>query len=157
MGISQLSVSVSGCVTNISPVSPDYERTKVQQRSSKQVVLGTPYKSHILRPRRMREISLACRTTGRTYTRVSHLPMLRLLILARYSIDLSKPWTNSSVSLRSIYKQSPPLNAEALWLDAAGETFYSFDGYVSLTLPYAGQAPQSASFWKFTPDSGGRF
>jgi len=57
------------------------------------------------------------------------------------------------VHLNPILKKSPPLNSGALWLDAGGKHFYSYDGQASLAFGqwYTPTETQN-QFWQFNPD-----
>lgn len=72
------------------------------------------------------------------------------------SIDLTKSWTNSSITFNTINKTAqgvPQWNSENLWPDPSGESFYQWDGEWSyLRLNYG--TPQSI-LYQCTPDGKG--
>jgi hypothetical protein len=75
-----------------------------------------------------------------------------------YSIDLSKSWTNQTVTINPIDKGlMPVINKANLWRDINNNSFYSYNGDKT-SIPFgAGLAdPPPNQLWQFTPsgDSG---
>lgn len=69
-----------------------------------------------------------------------------------YSIDLSSPWTNQTVTLNTIYKAAPVLLRGALWLDEPKTSFYAYDSGVSFSLgPARAPDPPANELWQFMP------
>lgn len=70
------------------------------------------------------------------------------------SIDLRKPWTNSTVVIKIIPKNNAPvLNIDTLWADPDGKSCYLWSGEWSQLIK--SPAPSSNSLWKFTSDAEG--
>ncbi|KAK4979451.1 hypothetical protein LTR28_004571 [Elasticomyces elasticus] len=73
------------------------------------------------------------------------------------AIDLSVPWSNTTVAFSTIDKGgSPVFTSESLWLDAQEPALYSFGGEVSwwATWPNVTQ-PTVPKLWKFVPNNTG--
>jgi hypothetical protein len=67
-----------------------------------------------------------------------------------YSIDLTSPWTNKTVSINSIYKAAQIYDNAVLWPDASGKSFYSYDGGYSFSIPVVNRTTNDLV--QFTPD-----
>lgn len=119
------------------------------------MVLEIPYKPRLYRTERRKEI-LSHYLVGIPSSRCSEEPEADKTGNWTYSIDLSVSWTNRSVTLNPIPKDSPQLNREALWL--LDNNIYQYDGGRSEAFPgdwWVG-APETNQFWEFHPsgDSG---
>ncbi|KAI9756828.1 MAG: hypothetical protein M1815_002812 [Lichina confinis] len=73
-----------------------------------------------------------------------------------YSIDVSKNWSTSSISIRTIDKPTslPSLVSPALWSDSSANVLYSFGGDTSWDPPVNKTSFQNR-FQKFIPDGSG--
>ncbi|KAM0276761.1 hypothetical protein ACHAQH_006410 [Verticillium albo-atrum] len=66
------------------------------------------------------------------------------------SIDMSKSWKPSDVTIREIRKISPNLNRQAMFTDASSNSFYIWGGHTSW-----GAAVPKKEVWRFTADGSG--
>ncbi|QIX01373.1 hypothetical protein AMS68_006890 [Peltaster fructicola] len=70
-----------------------------------------------------------------------------------YSIDLTSSWSTSDVTITPIEKTtSLSFSSGTLWLNASGDSFYQFDGGVSLTQGPYNVAPPS-QLWSYALNS----
>ncbi|KAK4032433.1 hypothetical protein C8A01DRAFT_20491 [Parachaetomium inaequale] len=67
------------------------------------------------------------------------------------SIDLSKSWTSSDVSFRTISKPGPSLGKATLWTDTAAGRFYTWGGMWSRGL----NMTRPRGIWRFDADKSG--
>lgn len=68
-------------------------------------------------------------------------------------IDLSKDWTNSSVTLVRTERPVSSYSNQALWFDNGGNIIYCFGGFTPIGYPNT--APAVDSVFGFTPDGNG--
>ena len=93
-------------------------------------------------------------SSGKDYVWDIELISFAHIVNFTYSIDLTTPWTNSTVQLHTISpKAAPVVNQEALWLDADNKTIYVYDGGVSQApvLWYQSNDIPKNGLWQFTP------
>jgi hypothetical protein len=73
-----------------------------------------------------------------------------------YSISLKSTWTNSSIALNQIAKGAAPvLNDVNLFPDAAGTSFFAYNGLVSTAYSSANPTPPQDQLWQFLPNGDG--
>ncbi|KAI1809205.1 hypothetical protein GGS20DRAFT_580893 [Poronia punctata] len=66
-----------------------------------------------------------------------------------WSIDLTKPWTNDTVKIRSIQKIAPSLSKQVHWVDSTTNSLYTWGGFtVDETSP-------NPDLWRFATDGSG--
>ena len=64
------------------------------------------------------------------------------------AIDLSKSWSNKTVTLSPIAKTAPVLNSGVLWQDLTNDSFYAYDGGYSWAVTVPASGPDN-SLWQF--------
>lgn len=117
-------------------------------RSGTELEMGILGSIHSMKAMATLLLLQVCTSSGKALTRSGKINISK--DNRTYSIDLTSSWTNKTVSINSIYKAAQIYNDAALWPDASGRSFYSYDGGYSFSIPVVNRTTNGLA--RFTPD-----